>query len=168
MLANLPRGIAGNTGRPACAYALGSIDETHRDNGNVPFRFHHFAIVLQIFKNVVVRFWENVSSQGGQAGVNVSCRGMVFASFESGTEHSVWSEQVDVVGTDEVLSHSNDGLGQGHFSMVVGRVLCDVTRKLCHLQFFLQISLETSVQDLPLSRLQSVDNVRNRPLIVSD
>ena len=53
---------------------------------------------------------------------------------------------------------TNGALKTG-LTMVVSRVLCDVPRELGHLDVFLDILFEATVEDLAWSRFESVDHV---------
>lgn len=63
---------------------------------------------------------------------------------------------------------TDDGLCERSLSVVISRVLGDVTGKLCHFDLLLQVSLETREEDFPLRRLQSVHKVGQRALIVCE
>lgn len=50
--------------------------------------------------------------------------------------------------------------------MVVSRVFRNVARKLGHLNLVHQFSFKATVHDLPLTRLEPVHDIRNRPRVV--
>jgi hypothetical protein len=50
--------------------------------------------------------------------------------------------------------------------MMIGRVFSDVTGQLRHLDFLHKVTLETSEQNLSLTRLQSINHRSNATMIV--
>lgn len=69
-----------NECRPSRADALTSVDQNHRDNRDVEFRFDDLTVIFYIGEGVVVRFREEHTRDSVQICENVSCRGMVLAT----------------------------------------------------------------------------------------
>lgn len=63
-------------------------------------------------------------------GENVTSRGMIFTTFMTSSELSLWHEEIDVVTADVVLGKIDDSRSQTSFSVMVRRVLGDITDKL--------------------------------------
>ena len=83
---------------------------------------------------------------------------MIFSSLISWTELAIWHEKVDVIGTDKVLSHVNDGHCKGHLAMMIGRMFSYVTCKLCYFNLLFKITFEASENDLSLARFKAVND----------
>ena len=94
-----------------------------------------------------------------QLGEDVTRRGGVLAAHATSTKLTGRGEQVDVVATDEGLGHANDGALKRGLTVVVGRVLTDITGQLSHLNLALELPLEAGKQDLTLRGLESVEDV---------
>ena len=75
-------------------------------------------------------------------------------------------EEVDVVRSNVVLSHSDDGAVERRLTVVVRRVLADVARQLSDLDLALQLLLEAGVEHLALRGLEAVHDVRDRAVVV--
>mmetsp|Transcript_121800 Transcript_121800/g.289582 ORF Transcript_121800/g.289582 Transcript_121800/m.289582 type:complete len:416 (-) Transcript_121800:1242-2489(-) len=99
---------------------------------------------------------ENGPSNWLQAGVNVPRACVVLATLQARSELTRGNQEVDVVGTDEVLRHANNRSLQGCLSVVVGTVLAYISNKLRNLHVRPQVALEATVEDLALSRLQTI------------
>ncbi len=115
---------------------------------------------------MVVRLREDKPGNSVQHSKNVSCRCVIFSTKVSGTELTIGHEQVYVVGTHMILGHSNDCLNEWHFSVMVGRVFSDVTCQLCDFEFFGELSLKTTENNLSLPRLESINQWTNWSAIV--
>lgn len=67
------------------------------------------------------------------------------------------NEGIDIVGPDKVLRHVDDRHGKRLLSVVVRRVLRDVSGELRDFDLVLEFALEAGKEDLALPWLQSVD-----------
>jgi len=81
---------------------------------------------------------------------------MVLTTLQSGTKLSRRDEQVDVVRTNEVLRHSDNGPLQGGFTMVIGTVFSNISGELSNLDVRPKISFKGRIEDLPLARFQAI------------
>lgn len=79
---------------------------------------------------MVILFWEDKPRKAVELGEDVPCRGMVLAALSATTELSIWREEVEVVASDEILGHVDDGGCKGLLAMMVGGMLCHVPAKL--------------------------------------
>ena len=75
-------------------------------------------------------------------------------------------QQVNIVATDEVLSHGRDGRIQRRLTVVIGCVLRDITGELRHTNLLSQTALQATEENLPLGRLETVHDMRKRPQII--
>ena len=73
---------------------------------------------------------------------------MLRQTLQTSAELALWLEVVDVVASNIVLREVDDGAGKTDFTVVVARVLGNVTSKLCNLELLFQIALEARVEDL--------------------
>lgn len=115
-----------NIGAPARTDSLAAIDQTHRNNRHIVFRFDQLPVILDIGQHMVIGLRVNEPRYLIQASEDVSGRCVVFASFVSGTELTIWHQQINIVRANEVLGHADNGLSQGHLAMMVGRMLSNV------------------------------------------
>ncbi len=115
---------------------------------------------------MVVRLRKDKPRNWVQRGKNVSCWSVIFPTKVSGTELTIGHQQVNVVGAHIILGHSDDCLNEWHFSMMVGWVFGDVTCQLCDFYFFCELPLKTTVDNLSLSWLESIDQRTNWSAIV--
>lgn len=44
----------GNVRRPTCANATAAVDQPDRDDWHELLRFHHLAVILHVFENILV------------------------------------------------------------------------------------------------------------------
>mmetsp|Transcript_3484 Transcript_3484/g.8354 ORF Transcript_3484/g.8354 Transcript_3484/m.8354 type:complete len:832 (-) Transcript_3484:586-3081(-) len=148
-------------GGPSCPDAFSAIDQSHRNDGHVPLRLDRLALLgLKLEEWIIVRM-ENGPSNWLQACVNVPRACVVLATLQARSELTRGNQEVDVVGTDEVLRHANNRSLQGRLSVVVGAVFGNIPSKLCHLHVAPQIALECGIDDLPLSRLEAIHETRD-------
>lgn len=86
---------------------------------------------------MVIGLGEDGPGDSIEIGEDVSGRCVIFSSLVSRAELAVGHEEIDVIAAYERLRHVDDGHGQGHFAVVVGRVLCHVTSQLGHFDLLL-------------------------------
>ena len=70
----------GNESRPTSSDTLTSIDQNHRNNRHIVFRLNNLPVIFNIRQWVIVWLGEEQPCYSVQAGENVSCRGVIFAS----------------------------------------------------------------------------------------
>lgn len=97
-------------------------------------RFDRIVVVLEVVEEGVIVGMEDRSRDRGRFCKDIPGRGVVLASLVSGTELSVWHQEVKVVTTNVILSEINNCHGQALLSVVVGGVFGDIADELCHLQ----------------------------------
>ena len=112
--------------------------------------------------------YEDIAGEFIEVGVNVSGTGMVVSSLGPAPELPDRLQKVDVVRPYEVLTHLYYSLHQTVFPVMVLTVLTNVSSQLTQLYFFRKILPETAEKHFPLTRLQSVHQVRNAPHIIRD
>jgi len=61
----------GNVGRPACANATAAINQTDWDDRHELLRFHHLAVILHVFEDILVFIPEYEFGDWGQFGEDV-------------------------------------------------------------------------------------------------
>ena len=105
-----PRIIVRNICAPTSSNSMGAIDKSHRNDGNIELGLHYLTIILNVFQSMVIFFFENLSCYFVQTSEDVSCWGMVLSTLIPWTELAIWHQQIDVIGTHETLSHSNNCL----------------------------------------------------------
>lgn len=86
---------------------------------------------------------------------------MILAALQSCTKLTVGHKRVDVVVTNKVLSHANNCTCQTLFSVVVCCSFRNISNKLSNLCFGFEISLEATIEDFSLTRLETIDDGRN-------
>ena len=96
--------------------------------------------------------------------MDITGRRCVLATLNTRTKLSLRNQPRDVVGSHEVLCHAHNGLVQRSLTVVIPRVLRHISRELGNADLLCQVTLERCIQDLPLRRLQTVHDVRDRPL----
>lgn len=143
--------------RPARADAFSAVDEAERYDGGVVVRLNLLAFLSQVVKEQVVVFVEDHPSQLVDVGVDVTWTGCLLAAHHAGTELTDRHQEIQVVASDEVLRHHYYGLAQADLTVVVGRVLSHVARKLGHFNLTAEVALEACEEDLPLAWLQTVN-----------
>mmetsp|Transcript_99948 Transcript_99948/g.279985 ORF Transcript_99948/g.279985 Transcript_99948/m.279985 type:complete len:258 (+) Transcript_99948:892-1665(+) len=160
-LDDLPRAVVWQRGGPTCADAVGPVDQSHWDHGDVPLGLDLLPLLVLVLQDGVVVGVEDNAGDPLEACVDVTRAGAILATLEACAELPGGDKQVDVVGTDEFLRHTDNCPLQGHLAMVIRRVFGDVSRQLRHLHICLQVPLEAAVHDLALRRLEAVDHARN-------
>lgn len=107
-------------GAPARPDSLGSIDQTHRDDGNIVLWLNKLPIILDVVKRVIIGLREDEPRYFVEVSEDVSCTGVILSTLISGTKLAVGHEEINVVGPDETLSHVDDGHCEGHLAVMVG------------------------------------------------
>ncbi len=80
------RVVVGNRGLPPGGDAVGSVDENHGDDGDVPLRLDRLVVVGQVVEDGVVLRVEDQSCQWTQARTDVASRRCILAAGESGAK----------------------------------------------------------------------------------
>mmetsp|Transcript_21683 Transcript_21683/g.35834 ORF Transcript_21683/g.35834 Transcript_21683/m.35834 type:complete len:372 (+) Transcript_21683:2019-3134(+) len=101
-----------------------------------------------------------------EPGEDITGRSCILSTHAASTKLTSRLQKVDIVGSNKVLGHSNNGSCQGSLTVMVCRVFRDVTSQLSHLDFLLELALEARKQDLALRRLEAIHHVWNRTLVV--
>jgi hypothetical protein len=124
-------------------------------------------------------------------GEDIPRAGSVLSTLKTSSELAVRVEDVEVVGSDEGLRETDDGALQRGIAVVVGGVLGDIAGELtdlrvrkgerkgesvtsrvrrregrAHLDLSLELPLEAREEDLALTRLEAVNNGRNRTNVI--
>ena len=167
-LGQLPGIKIGNRCGPAGTDALRTVHQTHGNNRVVALRFHHLAVIFEIFQAMVIVFHEDSARYSVQVGENVSRRSMIFSSHIPGSELPDGHEKINVIGAHKVLSQRNDRHSERHFAVVVSCMFGHVTLQLSHFDFLSQVALETSEQNFALARLQAVHDIGDGSLVGVD
>mmetsp|Transcript_10187 Transcript_10187/g.28817 ORF Transcript_10187/g.28817 Transcript_10187/m.28817 type:complete len:406 (-) Transcript_10187:349-1566(-) len=159
--------VVGNGRAPTSANAVGSVEENEGKDWEVPLGLDALPVLVQVVEEPVVLLTEQVARQRPEPGVNVPWGGAILATLQPGSELPRWEQQVHVVGPNVVLGQANNGAGKTLLSVVVRRVLRDVSRELGDLDVGLEVALEPTVHDLPLAGLEAIEDTRNGPLQIS-
>ena len=125
--------VVGDGGGPTRANTVGAVDEHQRKDGQVVFGLDHLTVLVEVVQERVVALGEDGAADGRQPSEDVTGRRVVLAALEAGTELTGGHQEVDVVGSDEILRETDDGGSQGSLTVVVRGVLGDVTAELGHL-----------------------------------
>mmetsp|Transcript_13832 Transcript_13832/g.34094 ORF Transcript_13832/g.34094 Transcript_13832/m.34094 type:complete len:794 (+) Transcript_13832:3553-5934(+) len=125
-------------------------------------RFDPLTLLVLVRKDVVVRLVENRARIGHQPSKDVPCARVVASSCQPRSELPAGKEQVQVVGSYEVLRHVDNRVFQGLLPVVVRSLLADVPHELCHLDVLFDLFLERAEYDFSLPGLEPVDHVRDR------
>ena len=96
--------------------------------------------------------------------MDITGRCCVLTTLDAGAELPLRNQPRDIVGTHEVLSHTDDGLIQRSLAVVVSSVLGHVSCKLGHSDLLSQITLEGCIEDLALRGLETIHYARDRAL----
>lgn len=112
-----------DTRAPTRPNTFGSVDQHQRKDWEVVLWFYTKTFVLLVLHDVVVGLIEKQSCQRVKIGVDVTSRSGVFAAHGSRSELTDGQKQVEVVGTNKVLSHRDDGHAESLLAVVVGRML---------------------------------------------
>jgi hypothetical protein len=91
---------------------------------------------------------------------------VILSTHTTSTKLTRRVEEVQVVGATVRLSHADDGSVERHVTVMVSRVLSNVSSELSHLDLGLEFLLEAGVEHLALGRFESIHDVRNRTHIV--
>jgi len=127
---DLARVVVWDEGAPSSPNAVGTVDKDERDDGAVPLGLDGLALVLLVFKHMVILRVEQVSRCLGQPGVDVTCSCRILATQDTCAKLAGGDEQVHIVGADEGLGHVNNRALQGCLAVVVGSLLRDIANKL--------------------------------------
>lgn len=123
------------------------------------------------------------SSHRGWLREDIPCGSMILTALVSSTELPIRHQEVNVVTAYVVLSQVNDGHHKTLLSVVVRRFLRDIPDELrdlspvmseslrtskyvVYLDFALQLALEATPDDFPLSRFETIGYRWNRSHIV--
>ena len=109
---------------------------------------------------------EHSSGKWRQASVNVTSARTVVTTLQTTTKVSTGLQSVDVVRADKVLRKTDNRLLQGTLTVLVGRQTRDVTCQFNHLHILFQVTSETGIQDLTLTRFQTIDDRRDGPNVI--
>lgn len=85
---------------------------------------------------------------------------------QSSTELTIGLQQIDIVTSHKVLGQTNNRGRQTDFTVMVCRLFRDITSQLRDLDLLDDTFLETSKQDLSLTRLETVSTRGNRSDVV--
>ena len=121
----------------------------------------HLTVLVEVVQERVVALGEDGAADGRQSSEDVTGRRVVLAALEAGTELTGGHQEVDVVGSDEILRETDDGGNQGSLTVVVRGVLGDVTAELGHLDVRLELALEAREEHLALRGLEAVHDAGN-------
>ena len=88
--------------------------------------------------------------------MNIPRGSTVGASHDPRAELTVRFQEIHVVGTDEILGQTDDGRLERGFSVVISGCFAHISRELGDLDLFVQVSLETRIQDFTLARFQAI------------
>mmetsp|Transcript_30710 Transcript_30710/g.64371 ORF Transcript_30710/g.64371 Transcript_30710/m.64371 type:complete len:251 (-) Transcript_30710:1669-2421(-) len=91
---------------------------------------------------------------------------MILSTHTPCTKLTARVKKINIVTAGVTLRHADDCSLKAHVTMMVGRVLSNVTCKLGNLDFSLQLLLEASIQHLALRWLEAVKDVRNGSNVV--
>ena len=150
-----------NARRPSRTDAFGAVHQHERENGVVVIRFDALSIFVQVVQQRVITFGEHRSADFVQTGEDVTRAGVILATLQTCTELAARHEQVDIVGTDEILSQVDDGHRERSFTVMVRGVLGDVAAELRDFNVRLELTLEAREENLALRRLEAVDHARD-------
>eukprot|EP00976_Prorocentrum_cordatum_P013329 265988-Prorocentrum_minimum.AAC.15 len=143
------------------------VDQHEREYRGEPLGLNANAVLgVGMQHRVVVGMEENVRL-GGQVGEDVTRARRVFTPHEARTELAFRREQTDVVpAADERLREVHDGAHQALFAVMVQGFGGHVSAELRDLDFLVTAPLASGVDDLPLTRLESVHEMWNRAHVV--
>ena len=161
-----------------CTDTVGSIHQNHWDGRHVEFRLDLTTVFNQVIEEGVIGWMEDGASHPWKCREDVTSAGRVFPALHlsdafhgmthrrSSTELTAWFKEVDVVGTDKVLSKPDDRGCQTLLSVMVRGLLRDVSRQLSHLDLCCEVTFETPKEDLSLTGFQTIRHGRNRTDVV--
>ncbi|ABT14104.1 hypothetical protein MT325_m550L [Paramecium bursaria chlorella virus MT325] len=155
-----------NVSAEPCPDTIGTIYEQKRNSRNIPFGLNRRTIVLKILKEDIIGLIEHLARHGRQLCKDIPGRSAIFPAKNTRTKLTVGEQQVHVVTAHIVLCHAYNGTLQTLLTMMVSRVLSDVTRKLSDLHFVGQVPLECGKEDLTLRWLEAIHHAGNRTLHV--
>lgn len=141
-----------------------AIHEKHRKHRSLELRLHENAVVVAILENAEVVGRHELLDLGLELGVDVAGTRRILAALKTGAKLSLRNEPRQVVAAHEILCHADDRLVKRRLTVVVTRVLTDVARELSDTDLGSEITLERSLQNLPLRGLESVHDGRNAAL----
>ena len=124
---DLTRVMVLNSRRVSSTNTIWSIDENHGNNGHVVLRFNRQTIIIQVVQECIVIGMEDGARNLLESREDVTSRGMILTTHATSTKLTSGVEKVNIVRSGVWLGHSNDGTIQRHFTVVIGRVLSNVT-----------------------------------------
>src|SRR5210317_838598 len=96
-----------------------------------------------------------------KSGENITSRSVVFTTHSPGSKLSRGVEKVHVVASDIRLSHVDNRSSERHLTVMVCRVLSNVSCQLGNLDFILELLFEASIQHLTLGWFETIHDVRD-------
>lgn len=69
---------------------------------------------------------------------------MVFPTHNAGSKLTGWNQEGDVVASNVILCHMNNGVLKRRFSVVIGAVFAHVSRQLTDFNLLGEFSLQTA------------------------
>ena len=159
---DVSRVVVGNGRGPACADAVGAVDQNQGQDWEVVLGFNHLAVLVEVVEERVIAFGENDAADGREPGENVTGGRVVLTALQAGTELAGGHQQVHVVAPDKILRQADDGGREAGLAVVVRGVLRDVAGELRNFDVGLELTLEAREEHLPLRGLEPVDDGRDR------
>jgi len=153
-----------NIATPARPNAFTSVHENDWNYRHVVFRFDGQPIIVQIGQKRIIIGMENQPCDFLEPRENVTSRRIVLSTHTPSTKLSRWIKKVNVVTAAVILCHAYNSPVERCLAMVIGRVLANVSSKLCNFDFILELLLEASIEDFALGNLESIKRMWQRPL----
>ncbi len=138
-----------------------TIHEKHREHRSLELRLHENAVIITILENPKVVRRNELLDLGLEIGVDVAGTRRILTALKTGPELSLRNEPWKIVGTHKVLGHADDGLIQRGLTVVVARVLTDLSRELSNADLCNEIPLEGGLENLTLRGLETIHHRRN-------
>ena len=99
--------------------------------------------------------------------MDITRRSIVLSTHESRTKLPNRRQKINVICTHECLCHGYDCTCQRCFTMVICSMLRNIANKLCNTNLSCQAALQATEENLALTGLEAVDEVRKRADIIS-
>lgn len=126
-LGYISRVIVRNKSTPTWPNSFASIDEAHRNDGDIVLRLNKLSVVFDIGKSVVIRLRINVPCHFIEVCEDVSCTSVILSSLVSWTKLSVWHQQIYIVWSYKILGHVNNSHREWHLAVMICWVFCNIT-----------------------------------------
>ncbi len=158
--------VVGYRSGPTSTNTVGAVHEHLRRHRAEPLRLDPLSVIIQVLEQGVIGLREERTRDLGQSSEDVSSRRGIFTTEQSRTELTPWIKQIDVVATDKVLCETDNGHVERSVTVVVGGLTHNATDQLVDLHFRVALALEHDVNDLSLTRLETIDDGRNGTNVV--